>query len=766
MTRLRLWKTWRRTVGLIALTVALVGALSTIPVVSDWQNLLQDTLFRVAPPPKSPAKVVLVSIDDASLEAYGRWPWSRDILANLIARLAQANAKVIGLDVLLAEPESYPADAAMESALKSAGHVVLVDKISNSSAGPVWIEPLPQFAQASASVGHAQAVLDRDGVCRRFPARELTVDGSRWAFAIEIARLADPGKASRFVANFGLNFAEGDSAVTRAEPVLIPIAFRADNSPTISAMSVLRGEDLSEVKGKPVLIGFGPTGIADRLATPLSRKWPTPGVEVHAQIVDDVLSGRTLRASSGLMTAVLIVIFGAFSVVTFMRLRGWEMLGGLGGILAFTYCLGLAVFYYFPRILPIGELTLTVVIAPLVVHGADLIEVERSVNGQLRSLQSWLATRRRMESPNQNELYWKLNLLQQLQTELGALYELHEALLESTQDLVAIFNESGQLILHNAALKSALDCELSDLTLSDLTQQWTPKTDSALVRGTNNPDLEVYFRGELYSARVVPLPATSLSPRGGTIVTLSSLKAREERDRARAEALGFVTHELRTPLVAIQGFSELMMRYPSSPANTAAPETIFRESKRLVALINSYLDVLRLDSGAKPAKAVRVNVNQIVKEVFDLLRPSAESAGMNLNFEGGEKCCALGDPMLLTGAVLNLVSNALKYGRRNTPVVVRCTQGQQEVAIEVENQGEPILEADLSQLFGAYYRGTADQSQVSGWGLGLAFVKRIAEKHKGIVTARNSVSGVVFEMRLPAGTRFSNAESRAEVGKP
>src|SRR5207302_767937 len=100
--------------------------------------------------------------------------------------------------------------------------------------------------------------------------------------------------------------------------------------------------------------------------------------------------------------------------------------------------------------------------------------------------------------------------------------------------------------------------------------------------------------------RAVRLPWTSFAEAGAILLIAEDITARRQRDQARSEALSFVTHELRTPLISIQGFSELLMRYPNSPATSEAPATIFRETNRLVAMINTYLEVLRLDAGARP----------------------------------------------------------------------------------------------------------------------------------------------------------------------
>jgi CHASE2 domain-containing sensor protein len=173
--------------GLALILFVLAGVLSAVPVIRELQVRLTDTLFQLAPVPKQRSNVVLVLIDDESLQKYGRWPWSRELLARLNDGLSGAGAGIIGLDILLSEPQTEAADRALRASFERSARSVIVDKIATFPDGVHWIEPLPQFANAVAAVGHAHAVLDPDSVCRRFPPRELSLDGPRWAFAIEIA---------------------------------------------------------------------------------------------------------------------------------------------------------------------------------------------------------------------------------------------------------------------------------------------------------------------------------------------------------------------------------------------------------------------------------------------------------------------------------------------------------------------------------------------------------------------------------------------------
>lgn len=753
---------WTGRVGLSLLLLVLVAVLSLIPVVRDSEMRLTDTFFRLAPPPAQPSAVVLVLIDDESLRQYGRWPWSRELLGQLTSNLAHAGAGVIGLDILLSEPQSAEADASLERSLQASGRTVLVGKFGSFPDGPHWVEPLPAFSKVAVAVGHAHAVLDADSVCRRFPPRELTIDGPRWAFAVEVARRTDSHRAATFLDSYGVPASDNSASISLAKPILVRIPFRRDGFETISASTVLQGGALAtRFAGRPALVGFGATEISDRLNTPLATEIPAPGIEVHAQIVDSILTGRSLREVPISLAAVVLAFTCLVVVVVFRKWRSWASVGLLVGLAVTVYAIAFLAFLSASWMLPAGAMLLAVIMGPLVVFTADFVVVERSLTQQLLGLRFWLTKQGKETAiPGNAELSWKLDLLHRLETELGSLYELHKTLLESTQDLVAIFDEKGNLLLNNQNFAAALPPATSGLTLSQLRGRWISKDDAPLVDAGPGQEGEVYLSDVLYSVRIVPLPPTRLSPGGGTVVTLTNLQTRVERDRARAEALAFITHELRTPLASIQGFADLMIRYPGSPDCEGAAETILSESKRLLALINSYLDVLRLDAGAKPARADVLELHDIVRQVFDILRPLATVGNMQLALETDAAVVTVGDAPLISGAVLNLVSNAIKYGKPGTEIRVGCSSREDNVIISVQNQSEPIAVEEIPHLFDPYYRGKSVENRKPGWGLGLAFVKRVAEKHGGSVRAESGRTGMTFEIHLPAKTEI---EVRSEV---
>ena len=739
--------TWASRVALSVVLFLLVSGFLFFAVVRDADLRVTDTFFRLMPHPIQRSPVVLVLIDDESLRQYGRWPWSREILGTLVNKIAKAGAGVIGLDVLLSEPQSPATDAALEQALKASARTVIVGKIGAFTDGPHWIEPLQQFSASSIAVGHAHAVLDEDGICRRFPPLELTIDGPRRAFALELARRTDPRRASHFADFYDLR--NDDAQVVSARPLLTRIFFRQDGFDTISAATLLRDASLPvSLAGRPVLIGFGSAELTDRLNTPTAKELPSPGVEVHAQILDGILRGHLIKEVP-LALGIPLLALTCFLVVTvFHRWHGLASVVLLIALAGALYAGAFLVFLWTLRMVSVGPLLLSVFLGPLVVYAADFTLVERSLTRQLLDLRAWLVNKGQDAPQLRPHLSWKLSVLQKLGRELGALYELHHTLLESTQDLVAIFDEKGELLLKSRSFADALpDGQVT--SLEELYKHWTAEPEAPLVRLGAVLEGEVALKGTLYSARLAPLPPTNLSPGGGTLVTLTSLQTRVERDRARGEVLAFITHELRTPLASIQGFADLMVRYPDSPDCADAPETILRESKRLLALINSYLDVLRLDAGAKPLQQNAFDLTSTIREVFEILKPLAADANMRLVLTTDADVPATGDANLISGALLNLVSNAIKYGKRGTDVEVACSCTAQEVVIGVRNQGKVISVTDIPHLFDPYYRARDVEKAKPGWGLGLAFVKRIAEKHGGSVQVRSESTGTVFEIHLP-----------------
>ncbi len=229
--------------------------------------------------------ILILAIDEASLARIGRWPWSREVLAQVLEQLARAGAGPVLVDVILAEPQHQDAqaDARLAAAIAAHGRVVL--PVFMPRAGAPAVRPLPAFARA-ARLGHAQALVDRDGVTRRFLARES--DGTAIYAHLALELLAAGGHGDAAQAAAGL------------QQRLVPLAGPAGHFARRSVLDVLDGTLADEqLRGRTVLIGATATGLGDSVVTPLGGvNGVMPGVEFVANVFDAERAGL-MRSVAG-----------------------------------------------------------------------------------------------------------------------------------------------------------------------------------------------------------------------------------------------------------------------------------------------------------------------------------------------------------------------------------------------------------------------------------------------------------------------------------
>jgi CHASE2 domain-containing sensor protein/anti-sigma regulatory factor (Ser/Thr protein kinase) len=244
----------------------------------QWFERLDNGLYdaRVAWDGRpAPSDILILAIDEASLARIGRWPWSRQVLAQVIERLTQAGAGPVLVDVILAEPQQDDptADARLAQAIAAHGRVVL--PVFMLGAGAATVRPLAQFA-AVARLGHAQALVDKDGVTRRYLTWEQG-DGIRYAH-LALALRAASGSPS------GEADATGAAGTTER---LVPFAGPAGHFTRIPVADLLDGRvEVGRLRGATILIGATATGLGDTVVTPLAGvNGAMPGVEFVANVL-------------------------------------------------------------------------------------------------------------------------------------------------------------------------------------------------------------------------------------------------------------------------------------------------------------------------------------------------------------------------------------------------------------------------------------------------------------------------------------------------
>jgi signal transduction histidine kinase/CHASE2 domain-containing sensor protein len=246
----------------------------------------------------------------------------------------------------------------------------------------------------------------------------------------------------------------------------------------------------------------------------------------------------------------------------------------------------------------------------------------------------------------------------------------------------------------------------------------------------------------------------------GLVASLADVTRLHELHQTKNDVISLVSHEMRTPLAAIQGMTELLANYELDPdRRREMSQAINDEAKRLTRMITEYLDITRLEAGATTLRPAPVRVDTLLDRVLLLLEPVAAARRMHL-VKGVVVGLApiVADADLLARAVSNLVSNAIKYSPEGRPVTVSARTDRGSVVIEVADEGYGIPAELLDRVFQKFYRVPRVQdADTPGTGLGLALVREIAELHGGSVGVTSEPGvGSVFALRIPVDSPVSH----------
>jgi two-component system sensor histidine kinase/response regulator len=229
-----------------------------------------------------------------------------------------------------------------------------------------------------------------------------------------------------------------------------------------------------------------------------------------------------------------------------------------------------------------------------------------------------------------------------------------------------------------------------------------------------------------------------------------------ERELQRRRFVTFVTHQLKTPLVAVHQFLDLIQRLGDTPdAAAKRSEWLARclaRTEELQRLIEEWLTLARLEGGTLGSQRVRVDVRPLISAVLANDQPLAASREVSLSEElPGESCPVHGDPICLAMLLDNLVTNAIQYNRPGGRVCVRASRSPGEIVVAVEDTGSGIPRDALPFLFDEFFRVRRPGArQTSGTGLGLHICRRIVTEMGGTIEVESTEgTGSMFRARLP-----------------
>ena len=201
------------------------------------------------------------------------------------------------------------------------------------------------------------------------------------------------------------------------------------------------------------------------------------------------------------------------------------------------------------------------------------------------------------------------------------------------------------------------------------------------------------------------------------------------------------SHELKTPLMAIQGYAEGIQAGVTDTGSAA--EVILEESDRMTELVDELLDISKIDMGRQQLTLSEMDIRELLYDSIRAVEPTAAAGGIAIVPDFPETPVIVNcDDTRLRRAITNILSNGIRYAR--SELRLTCRTDKRHVTIRIQDDGDGIAEEDLPHIFDRFYMGKSGKS-----GIGLALTKEIIHLHKGTIRAYNGGSGAVFEISIP-----------------
>ncbi|WP_273427771.1 CHASE2 domain-containing protein [Marinobacter sp.] len=836
------------TMGLLLAMLILLIQASALP---ERINLWLYDIATTSLPATPSDDVVIVAIDELSLNRIGRWPWPRSVHAEIIRKLHAAGADTIVFDILFPEPSAD--DAALAQAMTAHGNVILPVYLSPPASNYLLSEQLPasQLAYAAAALGHAHVELDTDGVARGLYlfnglGRHL------WpSLSAAASRTPKQDVSSHAAAPF-VNVRDGYRSV--------PLAGGAGTLPTRSYIQVLNEPPTPGLlKGKTVFVGATAAGFGDILPTPFSGlSRPISGVEFHANAYSALSQGLLIEPAPrwvgpGLALAAILLL-----AITLPRMRPTRTLFAC----LFTLIVVIAVFLFglfTARVwMPVANALLAPLLAFPISSGFRLAMTNQFLNRQLDALartphvsvpetarrhpaqllehlqallqpKGWLLSEDRfvlsaqglyaedipqLLEPGQwhhdNNRSWvqlirgktnytlglilpndlsrdaiqrylrRLHLefvqdskqterprenisarIQRVRIATERLNHMQQFIRHSFErmpDGIIVTDELGVIRFANRHIEEWFQepmPSLGGLPLVRLLEGHDPRetppwhetvSETLTLQQSRTVDLHIHNKDFLIHFAPFALPD---SDQHGIIANISDISELREQQRQHREAIDFISHDVRSPLVSQLALIEQLKRDPSH-IDRQQLDQLGRLARRSYHLAEEFVQLARAEQLTE-TRFYECEILAIVENARDSVSEQAAEKGIHFHLQGTEDLWLRGNAELLERAVINLLTNAVQYSPAGSAIDIQVFRAGHLACLTIGDEGSGIDAEELPHLFDRYRRQKRSElAGVRGTGLGLSFVKTVVEKHRGqIAVASEPGEGSTFTLRLP-----------------
>lgn len=775
--------------------LSLLAALLLLALGLGWQNglgRLDQTLYdQLVSFNGRPARddIIIVAIDEHSLSELGRWPWPRKLHAELVQKIGHANPRIIGLDLILSEPERPAAhgaqsgDLALAEVLQQNRRTVLPLVAADAGAGLTASLPIPALSGAARALGHINLQHDSDGVVRSTFLHEGRDE--RWWPHFALA-LADPDGKTTPVPRLQPEQSDAPDQVgrfpanwRRAAPMHIPFAGNSGHFRSVPYVSVLRGEVPAEFfAGKYVLIGATAIGLSDSYPTPVSgRSGVMSGIEINANILASLLDHKSIAPAQAWQTACFSAIPVLLALFCYLVFPPRIALLAGGALLLLTLVASAAALRGGLWLPPSAALLTLIVSYPLWSWRrleAAIAYLAQEFN-RLDREPHLLPEAEPVAGPAQGEdiLERRINAMKNAARRVRDLRQFVSESLDNLPDATLVADTGGHILLANKhanafftsiAVHPVDGASLLDLLSRLKSPQPIDQAANAHFAWRDLLDLQraptlaggVGVRDEHGRDLLIKsAPCHSASNvLTGWIISIVDISAIRSAERSRDETLRFLSHDMRSPQASILALLELQNEPASALPQPEFFARIEKASRKTLGLADNFVQLARAES--QEYRLEEVDFRDIVYDASDEMWTLAKNKNIKLISEIGDgEYPVRVDRALMTRALVNLLSNAINCSPEHTAIVCTVrhedTPDSRQIACSVADQGFGIEAADQLKLFRRFQRvDHPGRPRQDGIGLGLVFVKTVVERHHGQIRFSSRIGvGTTFTLVLP-----------------
>jgi signal transduction histidine kinase/CHASE2 domain-containing sensor protein len=732
--------------------------------------------------------IVVIAVDDRTVESLGGWPLSESIHARLIDRLTESKAAAVGFDLPTAHAaQSTDADRdALANAIRRNGRVVtrrVRGDRSGAHAGEQRALTSGGIAYAS---GHTEVQQDDDGIVRGF---SMFAGGAHRyrhmsALLLEAAGFRVPTCVDR---NESVAAADEDDCIR-----YVPLGDMRSYK-TYSYVDVLRGRvPAGDLAGRIVLVGATADGIATRLATPAVDGSPLTNVEFLAEATDALMTSSLVRPagywcqliwSEGAvpLTCLLLYLLGPRAGLLASFLLAGMMAGSSIAMLKFGHLF----------LSPCAGMLTCAVAYPLWAWRRqeallNYLSLEAAKGAKEPSLPEAPGPVTFFNDPVQRQLIATASLFDRVRRHR----EFISAWVDSLPEATLVTTPAGEVILANERVIAlcqsselrrtgrvspagrAVSDVLFEITASHRAIEFASQALALFALWSDDEDPPAYSESmfaqgiEITNARggrSLLIKCAQIKPSAGRdgalIFHLADVSSVRKAERQRDTALRFLSHDMRSPQAAILALVEQMQQEPSRFTARQFSTLVGQYATTALSLADDFLFLARAES--LPPKLTRVDPALVLGDAIDDLWPqaTAQSTTVNLVAEPGKSTIA--DVQLLRRAFANLIGNAIKFSPRYSTVDVQLAETDRHLKISVIDRGVGIPEHERKALFREFSQLDEKFSR-SGHGLGLAFVKTVVDSLGGQLQVDSVFGrGTTFMVFLPKLNGDHSSDSAA-----